>query len=277
MTSKQKMDDDKDQPVISQEDHDAIKKLASFKPGVYRHTSMATIGTGSTSKRKVQIIDYYIKDLTPGEDMLIEAQVVDYMGKPIQMFDRLKPSQVYQCRLLCEDINKLPEMLKKLHMLKSHIAVAEQHYQRSEFHSAEYEFDNALKIEGKNVEANLGKGKTLFKLERYEEAREIFDELADNTELYTEEHKHLFNEYGINLRQLEMYDKAIESYKRAIVVNPYDPNLFYNLAVAYVKKRDRDSAIKVLQRAVMIMQKLEKRDFPEARRLLEKLNAPKGA
>jgi len=257
--------------VLTEEDKALLPSLAGKSPGVYRYTTISTIGTADTTKRKLQIIDYYVNDFRPDEDGLVQAQIIDYTGKPIQMFDKLTPKQASMLRLICDDINEFPLMLQRVHMLKTHIRIANEHYEKKEYNSAEYEYDNALKIDGNNVEAAVGKGNTLFKMQRYEEARSIFDELSNNPELYIEEHKHLFNEYGISLRKLDMYDKAIESYKRAILVSRYDPHLYFNLAVAYAKKGDRTVAIKLLNRAIELKKKLESSGFPEATLLLEKL------
>ncbi|MBI4776256.1 MAG: tetratricopeptide repeat protein [Deltaproteobacteria bacterium] len=258
---------------LAPEDMEVMDRVRAMSPGVYRHTSWTTIGTGSTAKRKIQIIDYYFKELEPDEFGLFSAQVVDYTGKPLQMFDRLRPSEVYKMRLISENLEELPKILDRVNMLRSHVKIAERHLEQGEYHSAEYEYDNALKIDKHSVEANLGKGKTLFKMERYEEAKEIFDELSENPELYLEEHKHLFNEYGINLRQMSMYDCAAESYKRAIRVNPYDPHLYYNLAITCVKLGDAPLAVKLLDRAVKLKRKLENVSFPEAESLLKRIKS----
>jgi len=273
MTEKRKDKPEELSLELTPEDLEVTDKVRSMSSGVYRHTSWTTIGTGSTAKRKIQIIDYYFEGLDPDESGLFNAQIVDYTGKPLQMFDRLRPSEVYKMRLISDNLGDLPKILDKVNMLKSHVKTAERHLEQGEYHSAEYEYDNALKIDKQNVEANLGKGKTLFKMERYEEAKEIFDELSENPELYLEEHKHLFNEYGINLRQMSMYDCAAESYKRAIRVNPYDPHLYYNLAIACVKLGDTPLAVKLLDRAVKLKRKLESVSFPEAESLLQRIKS----
>ena len=256
---------------LTAEDVEVTDKVRSMSPGVYRHTSWTTIGTGSTAKRKIQIIDYYFKEFEPDEYGLFNAQIVDYTGKPLQMFDRVTPSEVYKMRLISDNLENLPKILDKVNMLKSHVKTAERHFEKGEYHSAEYEYDNALKIDKNSVEASLGKGKTLFKMEKYEEAKEIFDDLSANPELYLEEHKHLFNEYGINLRQMSMYDRAAESYKSAIKVNPYDPHLYYNLAIVYVKLGNGPMAEKLLDRAIKLKRKLENISFPEAESLLKRM------
>jgi tetratricopeptide (TPR) repeat protein len=108
----------------------------------------------------------------------------------------------------------------------------EIHMEREEFHSAEYEFKNALKLNENNVKANFGLGQSFSGQGRTEEAREVFAKLGDNDDLYKEENKHTFNELGIALRREEMYDDAVKNYHRAIQIDSGDPVLYYNISLA---------------------------------------------
>ena len=253
-------------------DQDTLISALNGRPaGVYRLTITSTIGTAETTKKSTHVIDYYVRDFHRDEEGLIRAQVIDYAGRLLELHDRINVEQAAQCKLICEDIDEYPKLIMKLSMLNAHIRAGNRHYQEEEYYSAEYEYDSALRIDDKNVEANLGKGKTLFKLERFEEARMIFDELSNNPELYIEEHKHLFNEYGINLRRLNMYEKAIESYHRALEVNPFDPHLYYNLAIVYAELEEMENSIKLLKSAIELKQKLVHDAFEEAETLLNSL------
>ena len=92
----------------------------------------------------------------------------------------------------------------------------EIHLEKKEFHSAEYEFQNALKIDENNVNASFGLGKSYSGQGKIEEAKEVFSQLGENEELYKEKNKHTFNELGIMLRKEEMYEDAVKNYRRAI-------------------------------------------------------------
>ncbi len=108
----------------------------------------------------------------------------------------------------------------------------EIHLEKEEFHSAEYEFQNALKLDENNVKANFGLGKSYSGQGKIEEAKAVFTQLGENEELYKTKNKHTFNELGIMLRKEEMYEDAIKNYHRAIGLDAEDPILHYNLALA---------------------------------------------
>ena len=97
--------------------------------------------------------------------------------------------------------------------------------EKNEFHSAEYEFKNALKVDESSVKASLGLGQSFVGQGKIEEAKEVFSALGENEELYKEENKHTFNELGISLRKQEMYDEAVKNYHRAIQLDTDDPVL----------------------------------------------------
>ncbi len=245
--------------------------VSSKKPGIYRFTIPSFIGTGDTKKKSLHVIDYYIKNFDPDENGEINGQVIDYAGRLLNLRDRLEVSRLSKSKLICETPAEYAGLVSKLNILSVHIKAGNTHFEKEEYYSAEYEYDGALKIEPTNVEANLGKGKTLSKLNRYEEARVIFDELSNNPELYIEEHKHLFNDFGINLRKMQMYAKAIESYQRAIRVNAFDPHLYYNLAVVYTELKEIENAVRLLNSAIQLKRKLVKASFQEAECLLRSL------
>jgi tetratricopeptide (TPR) repeat protein len=80
---------------------------------------------------------------------------------------------------------------------------------------------------------------------------------------------------GIYLHDVKQYDKAIESYKRALQLDPNDMNAHYNLALTYLKTDRFDLANAHAQRAYALGASL-----PGLRNMLEKSghwdpNAPK--
>ncbi len=239
--------------------------------GVYRLEIASSIGTAETSKKSSHIIDYFIEDFLPDEEGLICAYVIEYTGRILPLQDRINTEQALRCRYICKDVTEYTELIKKISMLESHIRAGKQHYKDKEYYSSEYEYECALCIDSKNVEAGLGKAKALFKLERYEEARVIFDDLCNNPELYIEAHKHFFNECGIKLRRLRMYERAIEAYLRALEVNPFDPHLYYNLAIVHAEMKEKETSIRLLQSAIRLKEKLVHRTFWEAVVLLKSL------
>ncbi len=140
----------------------------------------------------------------------------------------------------------------------------EIHIEREEFHSAEYEFKNTLKLDENNVKANFGLGQSFSGQGRTEEAREVFAKLGDNEDLYKEENKHTFNELGIALRREEMYDDAVKNYHRAIQLDPNDPILYYNISLALYHSGQMAAARKFLTSSIELDE-----GFEDALKLME--------
>lgn len=65
-----------------------------------------------------------------------------------------------------------------------------------------------------------------------------------------------------------MYDLSIANYEKAVLIDPKDEALYYNLSVAYEKKELISKAIEKLKEALEI-----DNDFPEAKKRLELLIA----
>ncbi len=139
---------------------------------------------------------------------------------------------------------------------------AEIHLEKKEFHSAEFEFGNALKIDEKDVRANLGLGKTFVAQGKKAEAKQVFTKMTENDDLYEEKNKHNLNELGITLRKEEMYDEAVKNYQRAIEIDSKDPVLYFNLALAFFHQGQMPSAKKNLDSALGL-----KSDFEDAQKL----------
>lgn len=74
---------------------------------------------------------------------------------------------------------------------------------------------------------------------------------------FTEEHKHLFNEFGINLRKSQLLDQAVEYYSRALEITKDDENLYYNIARAYFERGEKDLCRENLQKALELNPTME--------------------
>lgn len=155
---------------------------------------------------------------------------------------------------------KTPEEEKRDKLVR----LGEIHMEKKEFHSAEYEFKNALKVDEKSVTASLGLGQSFVGQGKIEEAKEVFSALGDNEELYKAENKHTFNELGIALRKEKMYDEAIKNYHRAIKIDTQDSILYYNLSLALYHSGQMATAKKFLGSALELDS-----GFEGARKLLE--------
>ncbi len=224
------------------------------------------IGTGSTSQVQEGVdVHYYIEMLESGSMAL---EMVDDNGDPtgklldeitIQEFSkRFKTCSMHDCPL---QVSTVDEIAKK--MAKNRAEMGNEHLEKGELKEAEDKFKRALAFDEENVKAKFGLGKTHMEQGKTDEAMEIFDELSHIDALFEEENKHVFNEFGIELRKLEKYDLAIANYEKAITIDALDEALYFNLARAYDKKGLLGKAIEKLKESL----KMEE-DFPEAQNYL---------
>ncbi len=114
----------------------------------------------------------------------------------------------------------------------------------TEYNAENYEkaldnFDLAVTIFPDSVKSEKMKAATLVKMDREQEAIEIYTEIAKNHPKDVSSRTQLGNYYA---RQKD-YQKAVEYYKQAIDIEPENSNLLYNLAVSYVNLEQIDNAI----------------------------------
>ncbi len=234
-------------------------------PGTSRRTVI------STSKIQADVdIHYYIELLDDGSIVL---ELVDENGEPSgelleditkdYFSKRFKTCSQHECPL---QISTLQEIEKK--MAENRSKMGEEHLKKGELDKAEDKFKRALKFDEKSITAKFGLGKTCLEKGETGSATEIFEELSKTEALFEKENKHVFNKFGIELRRSEMYDLSIANYEKAVLIDPKDEALYYNLSVAYEKKELISKAIEKLKEALEI-----DNDFPEAKKRLELLIA----
>lgn len=226
-----------------------------FIEGVYQEDKVLTGGL----KEKVS---YWAK--RDNDDIVIEYLRLDGRSTGMEA-ERLSPEN-FEKRFKIRVDAKNQEPAKSTEEVKREKIVreAEIHLEKKEYFSAEYEFGNALKLDERDVRANLGLGKTYVAQGKKEEAKEVFTKMTKIDDLYDDKNKHTFNELGITLRKEKMYDEAVMNYRRAIEIDSEDPVLYYNLALAFFHQGEIQSAKKNLEVALDL-----KSDFEDAQNLMK--------
>jgi len=219
-------------------------------------------------------LHYFCKSTGSGEVALYflkptgeaTSMIVDTITR--EAFDsRLKDCSTHKC-----DLKPVSEEDKKKEAAEAKVSVGQHHMDKKEYNAAAFEFGQAIKQDKENLKAHLGKGKAHLSLGEVEEAKKSFESMSKIDDLYKKDNKHIFNEYGIELRHGQLYDLAIENYEKAISIDDKDEALYFNIARAYQESGRVGDAIKNLDKALSI-----KPDFREAKALkgaLEK-SAPK--
>ncbi|MEW6265482.1 MAG: tetratricopeptide repeat protein [Thermodesulfobacteriota bacterium] len=235
--------------------------------GVYIETVVQSIGTGSTARKQEIRNCYLAKSL---DEELVQVQLMDMDDKLLPIFEKV-PWADFQRRFKHEPdyfARKKSPLEKKVDQA---IAQAEAHVRRQEYNSAEFEYNKALKLDEENVRANFGLGKVYLSTGEMDKAKATFAKLAKIEAVFEVKNKHVFNELGIELRRLGLYDQAIDYYLKALSFAQDDEHLHFNVARAYFEKGDLKNSMLFLGKALTM-----KPDLTEARKLLQAIEKAGG-
>jgi tetratricopeptide (TPR) repeat protein len=103
----------------------------------------------------------------------------------------------------------------------------------------------------------LAKANELFKTGEYEEAANEYLAVTMGNTLSIEQKSHAYFNLGVCNYHLNNYDLALDSFERAIVINPSDSLAYNNAAVSAYRSRDLIKAIQMQQKALAIKPAVE--------------------
>ena len=221
--------------------------------GVFSSQDVRKVGTGTTTRKTIQKTFWFCIEMDDGQ---IEVQPLNTNYVPSGPKKKIGREQFFST------FSPEPEMYvstvyPKLRELNRTIARGDRHREQGEYFSAEMEYGTALKVDEENVRANFGLGITYLERGENGKAENIFERLVRLEAAFEEEHKHLFNEFGIKLRKNKMLDQSITYYERAMELCPQDEHLFYNLARAYLEDQKVDKALECLLKSLDLNPTLE--------------------
>ena len=127
-----------------------------------------------------------------------------------------------------------------------------RYFNLGQMDKAEMAFCDAVLLQGDSVDGNMGLSEVYAEQEKFSQLRTTLDKLVNIDEVFREEQRHRFNEFGINLRKKELYYDAIRFYCKALEVNEQDENLHFNIARAYHAKEKFDDCRKHLECALKL-------------------------
>lgn len=223
--------------------------------GVFSRKQVSKIGTGTTTRKMIREEYWYVEQT--GEETFT-AQRLNPNFIPTGPIKELTLID------LLENFSPEPEFYianvqPKMREVQKLVARGERHRSRGEHFSAEMEYGNALGIDEENIRANFGIGLCYLQRDETTKANDIFERLLNLEAAFQPEHKHLFNDFGINLRKAGMLDQAVVYYKRALELQEEDEHLHYNIARAYYARGEHEMAAEHLTRSLAINP-----EFPEA-------------
>lgn len=210
--------------------------------GVFSSQEVRSIGTGTTTRKAIQKSYWYSIEQENGE---IELQPLNMNYVPSGPKKRI-PLDEFLAKYAPEPEFYVSNVFPKIKEVNKTIARADRYRNNKEYYSAEMEYGNALRIDEDNIRANFGLGITYLERGENNKAEDILGRLVKLEGAFESEHKHLFNDFGINLRKNGMYDQSIAYYTRALELTDHDENLYYNISRACLEKKDPDSALDYL-------------------------------
>lgn len=244
--SEQHLDDTP--PPVQPEDSQATgaNKPRERIKGIFSTQAIQKVGTGTTTRRTIQKMYWFVEE---DASHTLEIQPLNKNYIPSG------PKRVIPLEELLEKFSPEPEfymstVYPRMRELNMVIQKGEHHREKGEIFSAELEFGQALAVDEENIRANFGLGLTYLDRGESNKADDIFQRLVHLDATYDKEHKHLFNEFGMNLRKNKMLDQALSYYQRAEELAAGDDNLMFNIARAFFDKKQYDKTAEYLQKAV---------------------------
>lgn len=232
--------------------------------GVYSHSTKYEYKVGERGSRYRHGTYWFVRKR---DESLFEVRplnanhVPSGLAKLVSKEDFLK---FYTPELSYFQDNTLP----CLETLQKKVRLGRRYFNLGRLDDAEMEFCDAVLMQDDNVDGNLGLSEVYAEQQEFTKLRTVLNKLMNIDEVFREEQRHKFNEFGINLRKKELYDDAIRFYIKALEVNEVDENLHFNIARAYHAKDKFEDSRKHLKRALDLSP-----EMTEARSYLRGLEA----
>lgn len=221
--------------------------------GVFSSQEVKKVGTGTTTRKTIQKAFWFCIEQDGG---MVEVQPLNPNYVPSGPKKSVSMEQ-FLSTFAPEPELYISSVYPKMRELNKTIARAERHRNNKEHFSAEMEYNSALKVDDENVRASFGLGITYLDRGETSKADNIFERLVKLDAAFEPEHKHLFNEFGINLRKNGMVDQAVAYYSRALELATHDEHLYYNMARAYLEKKDIGHSLEYLLKSLELNPTLE--------------------
>jgi Ca-activated chloride channel homolog len=116
-----------------------------------------------------------------------------------------------------------------------------QFYQQSQFDLAETQYRKALEYDPDNEKAKYNLANALQRQGKYDEAAKLLENLAGSSKDNSIKSAAYYNQ-GVAYTKMKNLDASIESYKKALRMNPNDQEARENLEKALLQKKNQKSS-----------------------------------
>jgi tetratricopeptide (TPR) repeat protein len=234
--------------------------------GIFSERKSNTVGFGATKKRKISKTLWFVERDADGKTTI---RPVNKNLIPTGSSKPISPETVLE-KYSPEPDLYMTHTAPRMRQLEQTVDEGDEHRDKGELYSAEFQYTNALEIDEDHIRANFGIGLTYLERGENKKAQAVLDKLVTLDAAFTEQHKHLFNEFGIRLRRNGMFKECIRYYKRAQELTGEDDHLLFNIARAHFEAEEFDQAMKLLKESLSINPELY-----EARMLRKALHKAK--
>lgn len=226
--------------------------------GVFSTQAQAVIGFGATKRKVNQNIAVFAEEQPDGTYAIrtlnknfIPSGTVRTITREELLSDYLPEPDLY--------MNKVVPMMRRV---RENVEAGDAHRHEGELMSAEFEYKNALRVDEEHIRATFGLGLTYLDRGELENAKLVCRRIITLEAAFSQDHKHLFNEFGIKMRKHQMYEQALRYYFKAFRLSKNDDHLLYNIARTYYER----GKLKIALRFLAMAQALNPA-FPEAEAL----------
>lgn len=228
--------------------HSGIDDANEMVRCVFSTQREITIGTGTTKRRQKSRIMWLVEQR---DDDTYAVRKINANFVPVGKETTITGEQLFS--------EFTPEV--EIHLTKVEPAMLNLHrtLERGDLHrlvgesgEAEMEYSEALQIDELNVRAIFGLGIVLAQRGAVQRARSVFHDIVNLDAAFEEEHKHLFNEFGISLRKAALFEEAVQYYTRAMELTQSDDHLHYNIARAHFELAQWEECFEHLDKSLSI-------------------------
>lgn len=221
--------------------------------GVFSEHSNKIVGFGGTKRREKVVSYWYVERDEDGETYI---QPLNTKYAPTGKKRRIACEEVLR-RFHPEPGIYTGKVLPAIREMEANVNRGDRHRKKGELYSAEFEYDGALKIDEDHIRANFGLGLTYLERGEGKKAAKTFEKIVSLEDAFEAEHKHLFNEFGIKLRENKMLDEALEYYTRALELCGWDDHLLFNISRAHYEKGNLNKSYAFLIKTLAANPELE--------------------
>lgn len=214
--------------------------------GLYSPMEQSTLGAGLTAQRRENLSLWFVVQLTARRCQLQPLGSLDVPAGPKKMLalDELaakyKPEPIYYLE------NLFPIVVRLHNKIKDQTSLSV-----SGLDPAEKQLFKAMQV---SVDKKVAAGKRPDKLQT---AKYLLNYAVEMDQEITDRQRQEINSLGINERKNANYNKAVETYLRALALSGKDENLLFNLARAFYEMGDLQGCKKYLEDALRLNPKFE--------------------